>query len=115
MLLPLLAVSETGGRIIMLGSGLANMPTMPQFEQQLLDIGGENLTASGFNEYSMSKLLDSMYACELQKILENHSNVAYHRIIVTVADPGMVKSSMVTRIDYSKCCSHKYVYSFLYF
>ena len=95
----LLAASETGGRVVFISSSLANSPTQKDFEHHFTDIGGENSTEVTMGHYNMSKLLDSMYAYELQKRLASHEREEYRKVVVCAADPGMVKTTSISKME----------------
>ena len=52
-LLPLVAASEHGGRIVFLASSSSNDPDLATFQACLSDVGGENLTESTFKSYQV--------------------------------------------------------------
>lgn len=87
VVLPLIMKSPAP-RIVIVSSGLVNGISEAKFNDFMKDIGGETLTETNLNAYSFSKILNTMYAYELQRRLID-SNV-----IVTSCEPGFVNSDI---------------------
>jgi NAD(P)-dependent dehydrogenase (short-subunit alcohol dehydrogenase family) len=94
LLLPLIRNSQAA-RIIVVSSGAIGFLSATAFETQLADIGGEKRTTTDMEAYGFSKALNTMYASELQRRLNDD------KIIVASVEPGFVHTQIQTKTDKS--------------
>lgn len=92
ILMPLVLKSPSA-RIVILSSGFVNMVSETMFEKYIKDIGGENLKETNLEVYAVSKILNAMYAYELQNRYKQ-SNV-----VVTSVHPGFVLSDIQNKTN----------------
>ena len=97
-LLSLISASSAG-RVVLFSAHEVNIVHQKGVESYITDVGGEKLTASTFETYSVSKLFTCLYAYELQKRLAEHSNEAYKKIECYVADPNVVRTAFVGKME----------------
>lgn len=95
-LLPLVVASPSG-RIVNLSSDSIKRATLAQFEAQLKDMGGEQLTGTTMAEYAISKCFLTLYTSALQrKLLADEGSK--HVIAVSV-HPGVVNSGIANKTN----------------
>jgi retinol dehydrogenase-12 len=92
LLLPLLQKSSSP-RIVILSSNAISYVSESEFQKHLKDVGGESLKESNLAIYGYSKLLNSMYAYELQN--------RYKNIVVNSVHPGFIKSDIQSKTNKS--------------
>ena len=68
-------------------------------DKYLEDVGGEKLTSCSFEAYGVSKLFICLYCYELQRRLAAHSNQAYNNIECYVADPNVVCTEFIGKME----------------
>jgi NAD(P)-dependent dehydrogenase (short-subunit alcohol dehydrogenase family) len=97
-LLPLISASSAG-RVVFLSAHEVNIVHQKGVETFITDVGGERLTACTFEAYAVSKLFTCLYAYELQIRLTGHSNEAFNKIVCYVADPNVVRTEFIGKME----------------
>ena len=88
--LPLI-LRSTAPRVVFLSSNAVSYVTPTIFSKYIPDIGGEKLSETTLEIYSVSKFYNTAYAYALQK--------KYPKLIVTSAHPGFIKSDIQSKTN----------------
>lgn len=101
LLLPLVIASPIG-RIVVLSSAASFTTVGGKPWPRLKDIGGEKETSTNMDHYADSKLLNALWAEELQSRLRKNEKTKH--VLVASVHPGVVQTEIWGKADTSTSC-----------